>query len=63
MDIDKIRIGMLCSSEKGSGRVTWIDGTTRTVYIEDMVGNNAVQVGIDELIDDPQVHNHEDHYY
>ncbi|NMP15904.1 MULTISPECIES: hypothetical protein [unclassified Thalassotalea] len=63
MDIDNIKVGMICTSRKGSGRVSWVDGATQTVYMTDLMDNNSIQVGIEEIVDDPQVHTHEDYYY
>ncbi|WP_394172812.1 hypothetical protein [Thalassotalea litorea] len=63
MDFDKIRIGMICGSRKGSGTVTWVDGATQMVYLTDLQDNRSFEVGLEELIDDPQIHNHDDYYY
>ncbi|MDN3653345.1 hypothetical protein QWY77_11395 [Thalassotalea ponticola] len=63
MDIDSIKVGMICSSHKGSGRVTHIDGTTQTVYLTDLMDNKSIEVAIEEIIDDPQLHTHHDYYY
>ena len=63
MDLDKVRIGMVCGSRKGSGTVTWVDGATQIVYLTDFMDNHSIEVGIEEIIDDPQIHNHDDCYY
>lgn len=63
MDLDKVRIGMFCASKKGNGTVTWIDGATRTVYLTDLLDNHSIELGIEEIIDDPQIHNRDDFYY
>ncbi|TLU66640.1 hypothetical protein FE810_03760 [Thalassotalea litorea] len=63
MDFDKIRIGMICGSRKGSGTVTWVDGATQMVYLTDLQDNRSFEVGLEELLDDPQIHNHDDYYY
>lgn len=63
MDIDKINIGMLCVSHKGSGTVAWVDGATQTIYLTDLIDNHSIAVGIEEIIDDPQIHNSKDSYY
>jgi len=63
MEFKDIHIGMMCGSQKGSGTVTWVDGSTRTVYLADIVNNNNFEVDFEELIQDPQVHNREDSYY
>ena len=56
-------IGMKCGSKKGSGTVTWIDGSTRTIYMANTDNNNSFEVGFEEIIEDPQAHNKEDAYY
>lgn len=63
MEFSDIHIGMKCGSKKGSGTVTWIDGSTRTIYMADTQNNNNFQVDFNEIIEDPQVHNQEDRYY
>ena len=63
MEFNEIHIGMKCGSQKGSGTVTWIDGSTRTIYMSDTVNNNSFEVLFDEIIDDPQAHNVTDAYY
>ncbi|XQW84617.1 hypothetical protein ACOYR1_15980 [Thalassotalea piscium] len=54
---------MKCGSTKGSGTVTWIDGSTRTIYMANTDDNNSFEVDYDEIIYDPQAHNREDTYY
>lgn len=63
MQFDDIHIGMKCGSKKGSGTVTWIDGSTRTIYMADTNSNKNFEVEFEELIEDPQAHNREDTYY
>lgn len=63
MEFNEIHIGMKCGSKKGSGTVTWIDGSTKTIYMANTEDNNSFQVDFDEIIDDPQVHNRQDTYY
>lgn len=63
MEFKDIHIGMKCGSKKGSGTVTWIDGSTRTIYMADTNNNNSFEVKFEEIIEDPQVHNKEDRYY
>lgn len=63
MKFSDIHIGMKCGSTKGSGTVTWIDGSTRTIYLASEQNNNNFEVNINDIIDDPQVHNKEDSYY
>lgn len=63
MEFNDIKVGMKCGSNKGSGTVTWLDGATNTIYMEN--NNNAKQfaVNIEDIIDDPQIHNNQDTYY
>jgi len=63
MQFNDIHIGMTCGSKKGSGTVTWIDGSTRTIYMANIDDNNNFEVNFEELIDDPQAHNREDTFY
>jgi len=63
MDFQDIHIGMMCGSKKGCGTVTWVDGSTQTVYLADIVNNNSFEVEFDDLLADPQVHNQEDAFY
>ena len=63
MKFNDIHIGMKYGSKKGSGTVTWIDGSTRTIYMANTEENNSFEVGFDEIIDDPQAHNQQDTYY
>ncbi len=63
MQFQDIHIGMKCGSKKGSGTVTWIDGSTRTIYMANTDNNSSFEVGIEEIIEDPQAHNREDTYY
>ncbi|WP_448550440.1 hypothetical protein [Thalassotalea fusca] len=63
MEFSDIHIGMKCGSKKGSGTVTWIDGSTKRIYMSDTEKNNSFAVDFDDIIDDPQVHNREDTYY
>lgn len=63
MQFNDIHIGMKCGSKKGSGTVTWIDGSTRRIYMADTNDNKNFEVDFEELIDDPQAHNRQDTYY
>lgn len=63
MDFNDIHIGMKCGSKKGSGTVTWIDGSTRTIYLANIEDNHNFEVNFDEIIEDPQAHNDHDTYY
>lgn len=63
MQFNEIHIGMKCGSTKGSGTVTWIDGSTRTIYMADTERNDSFQVDFEDIIEDPQAHNRQDSYY
>jgi len=63
MEFNDIHIGMKCGSKKGSGTVTWIDGSTRTVYLANIENNHSFEVNFEEIIEDPQAHNIDDTYY
>lgn len=63
MEFKDIHIGMTCGSKKGSGTVTWIDGSTRTIYMADMQNNHNFEVNFTDIIEDPQAHNKDDSYY
>lgn len=63
MQFDDVHIGMKCGSKKGSGTVTWIDGSTRKIYMADTNENKNFEIEFEELIEDPQAHNKQDTYY
>jgi len=63
MQFNDVHIGMKCGSKKGSGTVTWIDGSTRRIYMADTNKNKNFEVDFEELIEDPQAHNKQDTYY
>ena len=63
MEFRDIHIGMKCGSKKGSGTVTWVDGSTHTIYMVDCNNNTNFEVNISDIIEDPQAHNKEDDYY
>jgi hypothetical protein len=63
MEFNDIHIGMKCGSKKGSGTVTWIDGSTRRIYLTDTRNNNNFEVDFEEIIEDAQAHNRKDSYY
>ena len=63
MEFSDVHIGMKCGSKKGSGTVTWIDGSTRKIYMANTSENNSFEVEFEELIEDPQAHNREDTFY
>ena len=55
MEFNDIHIGMKCGSKKGSGTVTWIDGSTRTVYLANIENNHSFEVDFEEIIEQFQV--------
>ncbi len=63
MKFNDIHIGMKYGSKKGSGTVTWIDGSTRTIYMADSKNNNNFEVEFEDMIEDPQAHNIYDTFY
>jgi len=63
MEFTDIHIGMKCGSKKGSGTVTWIDGSTKTIYMANTADNNSFEVDFEEIIEDPQIHNKQDTFY
>ena len=63
MKFNDIHIGMKCGSKKGSGTVSLVDDSTRTVYLANTENNNSFEVNFEEIIYDPQIHNKEDLYY
>ena len=46
MEFNDIHIGMKCGSKKGSGTVTWIDGSTRTIYMANTEENNSFSLNL-----------------
>ena len=62
MEFNDIHIGMMCGSTKGSGTVTCIDTSTKVIYMSDH-NNESFDIGFDDIMDDPQVHNTSDFYY
>ena len=63
MEFIDIHIGMECGTKKGSGIVTWLDGSTQTIYMVDSKNNHNFEVNINDIIEDPQAHNKEGKYY
>ena len=62
MELNNIHVGMKCGSKKGSGTVACVDEATRTIYME-TTDNNILPIDLDDIIQDPQVHNREDTFY
>ncbi|MEI6893853.1 MAG: hypothetical protein V5789_04295 [Colwellia sp.] len=63
MEFIDIYIGMKYGSKKGSGTVSWLDGSTHTIYMVDSNNNHNFEVNISDITDDPQAHNKEGDYY
>jgi hypothetical protein len=63
MEFIDIHIGMKCGSKKGSGTVTWVDGSTHTIYMIDRNNNTNFEVNISDIIEDQEVYKKEDNYY
>jgi hypothetical protein len=63
MEFSDIHIGMKCASNKGCGTVTWIDSSTRRVYLSDIQNNQCFDVSFEDIVEDPQAHNEDDTYY
>lgn len=63
MEFQDIHIGMKCGSTKGSGTVTWVDDSTRTIYLTNLKDNNNLVVPFEDIIEDLQAHNISDTYY
>ncbi len=64
MNVQELKLGMLCQSKKGVGIVSWIDAQDRAVYLSDLNDNNKhFAVSFEELQDEPQIHQASDIYY
>lgn len=64
MNVQELKLGMLCQSKKGVGIVSWIDAQDRAVYLSDLNDNNKhFAVSFEELQDEPQIHQVSDIYY
>ncbi len=63
MELERIYPGKLCASSKGYGKVTSVDAEHHSVHMADFLDNHDFEVDIDEVYDDPQIHNPEDGYY
>jgi len=57
MEFIDIHIGMEYGSNKGRGTVTWIDGSTHTIYMLGCDKNDNFEVSINDIIEDLQVDN------
>ncbi|GAB2668892.1 hypothetical protein [Vibrio panuliri] len=63
MELSEIKRGMLVESLQGSGRVLVIDEVTQSLLIENSESREQFAVGIDEIVDEPQLHHGCDQYY
>jgi len=64
MNVQELKLGMVCQSKKGAGVVSWIDAQDRAVYLSDLTDHNRhFAVSFDELQDEPQIHQASDIYY
>ncbi|CAK4069640.1 hypothetical protein OH458_12810 [Vibrio sp. MarTm2] len=63
MDIGRIKKGMLVESKYGVGRVLVVDETTQAVLLEGRESQQQFAAHIDELLDNPQLHQGCDKYY
>ncbi|GAK83479.1 hypothetical protein BIY21_01775 [Vibrio ponticus] len=63
MELSELRRGMLVESAQGSGKVLVIDEVTQSVLIENQQSHEQFAVGVEEIVDDPQLHLGCDKYY
>ncbi len=64
MNVQELKLGMVCQSVKGAGVVSWIDAQDRAVYLSDLHDQSKhFAVSFDELLDEPQIHQSSDIYY
>ncbi|ROV61850.1 hypothetical protein EGH82_03375 [Vibrio ponticus] len=63
MELSELRQGMLVESAQGSGKVLVIDEVTQSVLIENQQSHEQFAVGVEEIVDDPQLHLGCDKYY
>ncbi len=64
MNVQELKLGMVCQSKQGAGVVSWIDAQDRAVYLSDLKDQNRhFAVSFDELQDEPQIHQATDIYY
>ncbi|WP_157953579.1 hypothetical protein [Zobellella maritima] len=63
MDISRLHSGMLCATRKGPGWIMSIDQEHHSLHMKALRDKREFDVDIDEVLDDPQVHNPEDGYY
>ena len=64
MNVQELKLGMVCQSGKGAGVVSWIDAQDRAVDLSDLHDQSKhFAVSFDELLDEPQIHQSSDIYY
>ncbi|WP_162062422.1 hypothetical protein [Vibrio taketomensis] len=63
MQLSEVKRGMMLESAQGSGKVLVIDEMTQSILIENQNSHEQFAVGIEEIIDDPQLHLGCDKYY
>ncbi|MEL7290728.1 MAG: hypothetical protein AAGJ78_06030 [Pseudomonadota bacterium] len=63
MDICQIKKGMLVEFQQGIGKVLVVDRETNCVLIEEQSSQQQMAVDVQELIDNPQLHQGCDQYY
>ena len=63
MDICQIKKGMLVECEQGVGKVLVVDRANQSVLVESRDSHQQFAVHIDELMDDPQLHQGCEKYY
>ncbi|UPQ88320.1 hypothetical protein [Vibrio sinaloensis] len=63
MDICQIKKGMLVECQQGIGKVLVVDRETNCVLIEEQSSQQQMAVDVQELIDNPQLHQGCDQYY
>lgn len=63
MELSRLHSGMLCATRKGPGWVMSIDAEHHRLHLKAQGEEREFDVDLDDILDDPQVHNPEDTYY
>ena len=63
MNVQDLKLGMLCQSKKGVGIVSWIDAQDRAFYLQDVDSQHHFAISFEDLQDEPQIHQASDVYY
>lgn len=63
MELTDIKQGMLVESAQGVGKVLVVDEVMHSLLIENQQSHHQFYVGIEELVDQPQLHFGCDQYY